>query len=90
MRDTILILEEGNRPYPKRPQCNMFVPQKSINGRHLATELCRQGMERNRRHLEEEEAREGKERALTAYGVPLYQVISFNYLGQVLPEEDDD
>ena len=28
-------------------------------------------------------------RALTAYGVPLYQVTSFKYLGRVLAAEDD-
>ena len=36
------------------------------------------------------EAREGTERALTAYGVPLFQVYSFKYLGRVLAAEDDD
>ena len=37
----------------------------------------------------EEEVRAGTERSLTAYGVPLYQVNYFKYLGQVLAEEDD-
>ena len=46
-------------------------------------------MERNWRRLEEEEAREWTERALTSYGVPLYQVTYFKYLGQVISAEDD-
>ena len=85
-----MILEEGNRPYPRCPQCDMFVPQKSLNGWHLATALCRRGMDRKWRRLAEEEAREGTERVITAYGVSLYQVTSFKYLGQVLAEEDDN
>ena len=32
MQDTIGILEEGNRLYPRCPQCNIFVPQKSLDG----------------------------------------------------------
>ena len=89
MWDAIVILEESNRPYPRCPQCGMFVPQKALNCRHLATALCRQGMDRKWRSLAEEEAREGTVRALTAYGVPLYQVTSFKYLGRVLAAEDD-
>ena len=61
-----MILEEGNRPYPRSPQCKTFLPQKALNGWHLATEFCRRGMKRKWRCLAEEEAREGKERALTA------------------------
>ena len=76
-----MILEEGNRPYPRCPHCDMFVPQKALNGRHLTTALCRQGMERKWRLLAEYEVQEGKERSLTAYRVPLSQVTSFKYLG---------
>ena len=79
-----MILEEGNHPYPRCPQCDMFVPQNSLNGRHLATLLCRGGVERKWRCLEEEEARvgmEGMDRSLTAYIVPLSRVIFFKYMG---------
>ena len=44
-------------------------------------------MERKWRPLAEEEAPAVIERALTAYGVPLSQVTSFKYLGQVLTAE---
>ena len=44
-RDTIVILEESNRPYPKCPQCDIFVSQKDLNGRHLMTAFCRRGSE---------------------------------------------
>ena len=36
VQDTILILYEGNRPYPLCPKCNMFVSHKALNGRHIA------------------------------------------------------
>ena len=85
-----MILKEGIRPYPRCLQCDMFVPQKTLNGRHLTTALCRQGMGRKWRNLAEEEAWEGTERALTAYRVPLSQVTSFKYLGIVLVAEDNE
>ena len=44
--DTIVILEEGNQTYPRFPQCNIFVAQKSLNGRHLVTDFCQRVMER--------------------------------------------
>ena len=46
-------------------------------------------MDKKWRSLEEEEAREGEERALTSYGVPLYQVTSFKYLGRGFAAEED-
>ena len=47
-------------------------------------------MDRKWRCLEEEEARKGTERALTAFGFPLSQVTSFNYLERFLAAENDD
>ena len=90
VRDIILILEEGNHPYPRCPQCDMFVPQNPFNGQNLVTSLCRRGVESKWRYLEEEDAREGMQRALTVYGSPLSQVTSFMYLGRFLAAEDDN
>ena len=90
VQDTIVILEEGNQPYPRCPQCDTFVPHKFLNGQKLKTELCRQGMERKWSCLAEEEAREGTEQAITAYGDPLYQAPSFKCLGRVLAAEDEN
>ena len=75
--DTIVTLEEGSRPYPRCPQCDMFMTQKALNVWNLTNILCRQGMDRKWHHLAEEEAPEGTERALTACGSPLSQVTSF-------------
>ena len=72
-----MILEEGIRPYPRCPQCKMFVPQKSLNSRYMTTALCIRVMDMKWRLLAEEEAREGMERSLTAYGFPLFQFTSF-------------
>ena len=52
-QDTIVILEEGNRPYPRCPQFDMFVSHKDLNGLYLTTALCRRGAERKRRRLTE-------------------------------------
>ena len=35
--DTVIILEEGNLPHPWFPLCNMLVPWRDMNERHLAT-----------------------------------------------------
>ena len=51
-----MILEEGNRPYPRCPQCDMFVTQKLLNYQHLKTSFCRQGMDKKWHQLAEEEA----------------------------------
>ena len=43
MRDTIVILEEGNQTYPLCPKCDMFVTHKDLNGWHLVMSFCRRG-----------------------------------------------
>ena len=70
VQDIIVILGEGNRPYPRGPQCNMFVTQKALNCRQLATAFCRRGMETKWSRLAEEEARSGKEKSTNTYGAP--------------------
>ena len=37
VRDFVIILEEGNLPHPRFPHCNMLLPWRALNGRHLAT-----------------------------------------------------
>ena len=32
MRDTVIILEEGNLPHPICPRCDMLVPWRALNG----------------------------------------------------------
>ena len=46
MRETIVILEEGNRPYPRCPKCKFFVSHEALNGRHLAADFCHRGEHR--------------------------------------------
>ena len=88
VRDKIVILEEGNQPYPRCPKCDMFVPHKSLNGRNPATDFCRMGGGSKRRRLEEEEAQAGTEMVITAYGILLAPSTSFKYLGRFLLSED--
>ena len=81
---------EGNRPYPRCLQYDMFVAQKALNGRNLATEFFRRVAERKGRRLAEDEARTWTEMALIAYGVTLAPIYSFKHLGIVLVAEEDD
>ena len=43
VRDTVIILEEGNLPHPRCEECDMLVPWRSLNGRHKATDMCKSG-----------------------------------------------
>ena len=38
IRDTMVILEEGNLPHPRFPLCGMLVPWKDLNGTHRRTD----------------------------------------------------
>ena len=85
-----MILEEGNRPYPRYPKCDMFVSHKALNGQHLTTAFLRRGEERKRRRLAEEEVQAGTDMDITSYGIPLSPFTSFKYLGRVLSAADDN
>ena len=87
--DTIVILKEGNRPYPRCPQCNMFVLHKDLNKSHMTTTFFQLVAKIKRHILDEEESRVGAETALKAYGTPLALVTSFNYLGRILTAADE-
>ena len=89
-RDTIVIMEDDNQPYPRCPQCDMFVSHKDLNVLNITTYLFRRGLDIKWRRLAEEEARAGDETVITSYGIPLLPVTSFKYLGQILTAEDDD
>ena len=88
--DIIVILGEGNRPYPRCPHCDMFVSLKDLNGRHLTTALCRWGVDRKRDRLSEEEAQAGAKADFIAYGTPLALLTSFRYLERVLLADEDN
>ena len=90
MRDTIIILEEGNLPHPRCENCDMFVPCRGLNGRHKSTMMCKSGAERKPRRLSEEEIRESTEMAFEVYGKQIKSVPRFTYLGRVMTVGDDD
>ena len=68
VHDTVVILEEGNLPLPRCPRCNLRVPRRALNGRHLGTAQCRAGAERKLRRLAAAEGAAAAERAFEAYG----------------------
>ena len=37
VRDTVVILEEGNLLHPQCPMCDMLVPWRTLNGTHQRT-----------------------------------------------------
>ena len=80
MQDIIVILEEGNRPYPSCPKCDMFENTGPSTAGTLR--LAFSARERNRRL--------GTKTTITAYGIPLASVSSLNYLGIVMLTLDDD
>ena len=90
MRDIVIILEEGNLPHPRCTNCDMFVPWRSLNGRHKSTEMCRGGTDKKRRRLAEAEVRDSTEMAFEVYGKQIQTVPRFKYLGRILTERDDD
>ena len=90
VQETVVMLEEGNLPHPRCPRCDLQVPSKALNGRHLGTAQCKKGAERKRRRLAEKETWENSERVFHAYGKPMEAVLEFRYLGRLLTATDDD
>ena len=90
VRDTVVILDKGNPPHPRCPQCDILVPWYALNGRHLATAQWDRGVERKIRRLAEEELRDILERIFQAYGTPLNNVTEFKYMGRVMNSVDED
>ena len=43
VRDTVIIMEEGTLPHPRCPRCDILVPYKALNGRHVTTAQCDKG-----------------------------------------------
>ena len=87
---TVVMLEKGNFPHPRCARCDMQVPRKALNGRHVGTAQCTKGAERKRRQLAETETRENSERAFKAYREPMEVMLEFRYLGRLLTATDDD
>ena len=90
VQDTVAMLEEGNLPHPRCPRCDMQVPRKALNGRHLGTAQCAKGVERKRRRLAETETRDKLEQAFHSNGQPMEAVLEFRYLGRLLTATDED
>ena len=86
MKDILAILEEGNLLHPGCTKYDMFVPQRSLEGRHSTTDICRRGEERKCLRLAAEEARAGVKIDLITYGNPFMAVSYFKYLGRVLSD----
>ena len=80
MQDIVIILEEGNQTHPRCTNCDMFVPWRSLNGRHKSIEMCRSGADKKRRRMAEAEVRDSTEMASEVYGKQIQSVPRFKYL----------
>ena len=90
VRDTVVILDKGNLPHPRCPQCDVMVTWNALNRRHLSTTQCANGGGRKCRQLAEEELWKSLKRSFQAYVEPLETVMCFNYMGRVLTAGGDD
>ena len=77
VRETVIILDEGNLPHRRCETCDMLVPWRALNGRHKNTAMCKSRVERKRRRLAEAEIRESTEMAFKVYGEQLESVPRF-------------
>ena len=84
----MIITEEGNLPHPRYSRCNMLVPWRALNGRHISTAQCAKGVDRKRWRMSEEDMWESEERVFQAYVRPLETVTSFKYMGRALAAAD--
>ena len=82
--NSMVVLEEGNQPHPWYPQCDMFVPQETLNQAPPTSEMFRRGTERKRQRPVVDETEERTGRVFLAYGTPMTSVSLFRYLGQTL------
>ena len=57
VRDTLVIMEEGNLAQPRCPLCDIMVPWKALNETHRRTEQCNRVAERDHQQLAAEEER---------------------------------
>ena len=87
VRNTVVILEEGNLHHPQCPLCEILVPWSALNGMHQCIAQLKQVEEQKRQKSEAEEEREVTVRALSAYRCYLDMVTSFRYLGWVISVE---
>ena len=88
--ESIVILEDGNKLFPRCPQCNMFVPQEALNRAHPTSEMYWGGTERKRRRLVAEDTEERTERVFLEYWKALLAVHLFKYLGRMLSSSDNN
>ena len=90
VRDTVIILEEGNLPHPWCENCDMLVPWRALNGRHKDTAMYKSRVERKRWRLAEAEIKESTEMAFEAYREQLESVTRFTYLERLMAAGEDN
>ena len=90
IRETMLILEDDNLPYPLCPPFYIMLPLTSLNGKNTTIAQCTKGSEQKRRRLMAEDLREITARTFQAYVISPKLVTSLKYLGNIMTASDDD
>ena len=90
VRDTVVVLNEGNRPHLQCTGFNMFVPRDTLNGIQSVIEMCAQEAYHKRRQPSKEAARDRAETVFWAYVQPLANAGSFKYLVRILSTTDSN
>ena len=75
VRNTIVMMEEGNRTHPRFSDSGIFLPWAALNHRHPTTDLCDQGADWKRRKLSDKETHVGAATYFRSYIQPLETVI---------------
>ena len=88
IRDTVVIMYEGNLSHSRCPLCDMLVTWRALNGTHQHTLQRKDGAYSKQQSLAAEEKRKVTTKEFSAYCLPLKMVNSFQYLScMILPED---
>ena len=89
IRDTMVIVEDYNRPYPLCPCCYIMVPWAFLNGQQNTIAQCAKGEEQKRSRLMAEDMRESMARSFQDHRISLNLVTLLKYLGHIITSLDD-
>jgi len=88
IKDTVVILGEGNSPLPRCGECELF--QKNVGKTHTESDECKQHAQVRKNRILSKIQRAAKRITFYVDGVPIKTVREFKYLGRVLSDDDKD
>jgi hypothetical protein len=88
--DFLAILSEGPEPWDQCHLCGTHVTYLQLNGRHLGSVHCEEGIERRKNRVLARQICHANAVTFTANGVPLDRVHNFCYLGRPASANNGD